>query len=189
MKRKNIEKIEEINEKVTKLKDTIKIEIKKNNKREIENSEDSENETEIKNVEKDKKKMTEKIEKHNKELGIHGIKETFHKPINTSETKFHKGSLRSGQKLEFEGSLVIIGDVNSGAEIIAEENIVVLGTLRGLAHSGAKGNKDAIIAAEKILSPQIRIADKIAEFESKSISEKEVKTFAFLNEKEEIVVL
>lgn len=139
--------------------------------------------------EKIEEKTKKKSENKKSELGLHGIKETFHKEINTSKTKFHKGSLRSGQKLEFEGSLVIIGDVNSGAEVIAEENIVVLGTLRGLAHSGAKGNKDAIIAAEKILSPQIRIADKIAEFDRNRFNDENIKTFAFLNEKEEIVVL
>ena len=139
--------------------------------------------------EKIEEKTKKKSENKKSELGLHGIKETFHKEINTSKTKFHKGSLRSGQKLEFEGSLVIIGDVNSGAEVIAEENIVVLGTLRGLAHSGAKGNKDAIIAAEKILSPQIRIADKIAEFDRKRFNDENIKTFAFLNEKEEIVML
>lgn len=142
--------------------------------------------------EKIEEKIEDKIKRNSgskkNELGLHGIKETFHKEINTSKTKFYKGSLRSGQKLEFEGSLVIIGDVNSGAEIIAEENIVVLGTLRGLAHSGAKGNKDAIIAAEKILSPQIRIADKIAEFDRNKFNDENIKTFAFLNEKEEIVV-
>ena len=71
------------------------------------------------------------------ELGLHGIKETFNKKIETSDTKFYKGSLRSGKKLEFEGSLVVIGDVNAGAEVIAGENIVILGSLRGLAHSGA----------------------------------------------------
>jgi len=65
-----------------------------------------------------------------KVLGLHGIKKSFYKEIATSETKFHKGSLRSGQKLEFEGSLVVIGDVNPGAEVIAGENIVVLGELR-----------------------------------------------------------
>ena len=76
-----------------------------------------------------------------KVLGLHGIKKTFYKEVATSETKFHKGSLRSGQRIEFEGSLVIIGDVNAGAEVIAGENIVVLGTLRGLAHAGAKGKR------------------------------------------------
>ena len=66
-----------------------------------------------------------------KGLGLHSIRETFEKEIKTSETKFHRGSLRSGQKIETEGSLVIIGDVNSGAEVIASDNIVVLGALRG----------------------------------------------------------
>ena len=80
-----------------------------------------------------------------KVLGLHGIKKTFYKEVATSETKFHKGSLRSGQRIEFEGSIVIIGDVNAGAEVVAGENIIVLGTLRGLAHAGAKGNKDAVI--------------------------------------------
>ena len=62
-----------------------------------------------------------------KVLGLHGIKKVFEKDIENSETKFHKGNLRSGQKIEFEGSLVILGDVNAGAEVIAGENIVILG--------------------------------------------------------------
>lgn len=70
-----------------------------------------------------------------KTLGLSSIKKTFEKEIALSETKFHKGSLRSGQKLETEGSLVILGDVNSGAEVMASDNIVVLGALRGLAHA------------------------------------------------------
>ena len=47
-------------------------------------------------------------------LGLHGIKKTFKKEIEVSETKFYKSSLRSGQRLEFEGSIVILGDVNDG---------------------------------------------------------------------------
>lgn len=98
-----------------------------------------------------------------KSLGLHGIKKTFKKEIETSETKFYKGAVRSGQRLEFEGSIVILGDVNDGAEIIAEDNIVVLGMLRGMAHAGAKGNEKALIAAHIIESPQIRIASIIKE--------------------------
>ena len=56
-------------------------------------------------------------------LGLHAIKKNFKKEIATSETKFYQGSLRSGQKIEFEGSVAILGDVNSGAEIIAEDNM------------------------------------------------------------------
>ena len=92
-----------------------------------------------------------------KVLGLHGIKKTFYKEVATSETKFHKGALRSGQRLEFEGSIVIIGDVNAGAEVIASENIVILGNLRGLAHAGAKGNKDAVIEASEIDAVQMRM--------------------------------
>ncbi len=98
-----------------------------------------------------------------KALGLASIKRTFDKNIALSETKFHKGSLRSGQKLETEGSIVIIGDVNAGAEVIASDNIVVLGSLRGLAHAGAKGNKKAIIAAGLLDVVQIRIANIIKE--------------------------
>ncbi|MCI8759880.1 MAG: septum site-determining protein MinC [Clostridia bacterium] len=100
-----------------------------------------------------------------KGLGLHSIKKTFEKEIAISETKFHRGSLRSGQKVESEGSLVIIGDVNSGAEVIASDNIIVLGALRGLAHAGAKGNKQAIIAAGLVDTVQIRIANVVKEID------------------------
>ena len=98
-----------------------------------------------------------------KSLGLSGIKKTYNKEIATSETKFHRGSLRSGQKLEVEGSVVIIGDVNSGAEVVASDNIVVLGALRGLAHAGAKGNKQAIVAAGLFDAVQIRVANIVKE--------------------------
>lgn len=100
-----------------------------------------------------------------KSLGLSSIKKTFEKEIAISETKFHRGSLRSGQKLEADGSLVILGDVNSGAEVMASDNIVVLGALRGLAHAGAKGNKQAIIAAGLIDTVQIRIANIVREID------------------------
>ena len=122
-----------------------------------------------------------------KVLGLHGIKKTFYKEVATSETKFHKGSLRSGQKIEFEGSLVIIGDVNAGAEVVASENIIVLGNLRGLAHAGAKGNKDAIIEAVEIDAVQIRIADKVKEIEKENDGIKKVKTSAYINDKDELI--
>lgn len=100
-----------------------------------------------------------------KSLGLHSIKKTFEKEIAVSETKFHRGSLRSGQKMETEGSLVVIGDVNSGAEVIASDNIIVLGALRGLAHAGAKGNTQAIIAAGLVDAVQIRIANVVKEID------------------------
>ena len=123
------------------------------------------------------------------ELGLHGIKKSFNKEIATSETKFYKGSIRSGQKMEFEGSLVILGDVNAGAEVLAEDNVVILGILRGMAHAGAKGNKEAIFAAASIESAQIRIADIVKEIEREDNTEesKEIKTHAYVEENEIIL--
>lgn len=100
-----------------------------------------------------------------KTLGLSSITRTFKQEIAVSETKFHRGSLRSGQRLETEGSIVILGDVNSGAEVIASDNIVVLGNLRGLAHAGAKGNKKAIIAAGNLDVVQIRISNIVKEID------------------------
>ena len=121
-----------------------------------------------------------------KTLGLHGIKQVFNKEIGVSETKFHRGSLRSGKKIEFEGSIVIIGDINGGAEVIAGENIVVLGKIRGLAHAGAKGNKKAIITAEEIDAPQLRISNIVKEID-KEDEYTGKKTYAYV-EGEELIL-
>lgn len=114
------------------------------------------------------------------ELGLHGIKKVYEQNVENSETYFFKGGIRSGQKLEFDGSIVVLGDVNSGAEVIAGDNIVVLGTLRGLAHAGAKGNKKAIIASQKIECPQLRIANIVKEIEKEEIENEIAKKFALI---------
>lgn len=114
------------------------------------------------------------------ELGLAGIKKVYEQDVADSITRLFRGSLRSGQKLEFEGSLVIIGDVNSGAEVIASDNIIIVGTLRGLAHAGAKGNKMAIIAANSIEGPQVRIANVVKEIEKSDITTQ--KQYAYVEE-------
>ena len=96
-------------------------------------------------------------------LGLHAIKKTFEADTEISETKFVLNSLRSGQREEYQGSIVICGDVNFGAEIIAGGNIMVLGALRGLAHAGANGNTMAFISANFIDVTQIRIANLVRE--------------------------
>lgn len=123
-----------------------------------------------------------------KTLGLYSIKKAFNKDIEDSKTKFYRTSLRSGQKLEYEGSLVILGDVNGGAEVVAEENIVILGNLRGLAHAGAKGNKKAIIAANMIDCPQIRIANIIKEKQVLEGEETTIKNYAYVDENEQIIL-
>lgn len=96
-------------------------------------------------------------------LGLHAIKKTFETNTEISETKFIQNSIRSGQREEYTGSLVICGDVNAGAEVIAGGNIMILGSLRGLAHAGANGNKKALISANCIDITQIRIANLVKE--------------------------
>lgn len=79
------------------------------------------------------------------------------------ETVIVARTVRSGGRVEATGSAIILGDVNAGAEIIAGDDIIVLGTLRGLAHAGASGNEKAFIWAQRILSPQLRIAGALAQ--------------------------
>lgn len=119
-------------------------------------------------------------------LGLHSITRSYKKDVGTSETTFHKGSLRSGQKLEVEGSVVIIGDVNSGAEVIAADNIAVIGTLRGLAHAGAKGNKEAIITASTLDAVQLRISNIVKEIDR---DEEEIHQNAYVFVDEDNIVI
>ena len=67
--------------------------------------------------------------------------------------------VRSGQVLRHPGHVVVIGDVNPGAQIIAGGDIVVWGKLHGLAHAGALGDSSAVICALDLLPSLIRIAD------------------------------
>lgn len=72
-----------------------------------------------------------------------------------------KKNVRSGQKLMYDGTLIVFGDVNAGAELVATGHILVLGTLRGVAHAGCQGDQKAIVYATQMRSMQLRIADKI----------------------------
>lgn len=77
-------------------------------------------------------------------------------------TLYIKQTLRSGQRIEHDGNLIIIGDCNGGSEIIATGDIVVWGILSGIAHAGCKGDNKACIRAFKINAIQLRIADFLA---------------------------
>jgi septum site-determining protein MinC len=73
-----------------------------------------------------------------------------------------RGTLRSGQLLSSPGHLVIIGDVNPGADIVAGGDIVIWGKLRGTAHAGAEGDQRAVVCALQLMPIQLRIAGYIA---------------------------
>ena len=79
-----------------------------------------------------------------------------------SKTNFHQGTVRSGEYLESPGDLLILGDVNPGAKVSAEGNIMIWGRLLGIAHAGSKGNSKATISALQLRPVQLRIAKKIA---------------------------
>lgn len=71
-------------------------------------------------------------------------------------------TLRSGQEIRFDGNVIVLGDVNAGAQIVASGDIVVLGALRGLAHAGSAGNEAAIVAAFRLRPVQLRIGGRIS---------------------------
>ncbi len=71
-------------------------------------------------------------------------------------------TLRSGMRIEFPGHVVVVGDVNPGAEIIAEGSVLVWGRLRGVVHAGAGGDREATVCALELSPTQLRIAGEIA---------------------------
>ncbi|MHC1683517.1 MAG: septum site-determining protein MinC [Clostridiaceae bacterium] len=81
--------------------------------------------------------------------------------IYEGRTKFLKNTVRSGQVIKYQGNIVIIGDVNPGAEIYAAGNIIVLGSLKGNAHAGSNGNSKAIIAAFELQPKLLQIANVV----------------------------
>ena len=77
-------------------------------------------------------------------------------------TMFVKRTLRSGQKVNYVGNVIVVGDVNPGAEVVAGGDIIILGALRGVAHSGATGNDASSVFALRLQPTQLRIASFIA---------------------------
>ncbi|NLF80353.1 MAG: septum site-determining protein MinC [Clostridia bacterium] len=81
--------------------------------------------------------------------------------ISNRPTMLYEKSLRSGQNINFDGNVVVLGDVNPGAEIVAGGHILVLGALRGLVHAGANGEEGATVTALHFAPTQLRIASHI----------------------------
>jgi septum site-determining protein MinC len=81
-----------------------------------------------------------------------------------------KMTVRSGTEIRHSGSIIVFGDVNAGAELISESDIIVCGKLKGMAHAGVKGNAQSIVMALHLDATQIRIASFIARVETPSTS-------------------
>jgi septum site-determining protein MinC len=74
----------------------------------------------------------------------------------------HRGTLRSGDHLEVDGSVLVLGDVNPGARVSAAGDVRIWGRLRGVAHAGSGGNQQARIVALQLRPLQLRIAGAVA---------------------------
>ncbi|MBO1514769.1 septum site-determining protein MinC [Metabacillus sp. BG109] len=96
--------------------------------------------------------------------------------------------VRSGQILKVKGDLLLIGDVNPGGTVIATGNIFVLGALRGIAHAGADGNGQAVIAASLLKPAQLRISEIINRAPDHIPSEGNEMECAFINNDDEMII-
>ncbi|MBR5329734.1 MAG: septum site-determining protein MinC [Firmicutes bacterium] len=76
-------------------------------------------------------------------------------------TMLIEGPLRSGHKVDYDGNVVVMGDVNAGAEVRASGHVMIFGALRGMVHGGAKGDVNAKVLALMLFPTQLRIADHI----------------------------
>ena len=75
---------------------------------------------------------------------------------------FHQGTLRSGDHLRSDGDILVLGDVNPGATLSAAGHVMIWGRLRGIAHAGREGNRQARVVALQLRPLQLRIADIVA---------------------------
>ena len=79
--------------------------------------------------------------------------------LNSQTGQFYRGTLKRGDCLESEASIVVIGDVDCGARVSAKGNIIILGTLKGTAQAGLSGNRNAVVVAMEMAPSQVRISD------------------------------
>jgi septum site-determining protein MinC len=100
-------------------------------------------------------------EKQSQSNSMTKAKQFWEEGMTEENCLFVERTLRSGKSIKFNGHILVIGDVNPGAEIIASGNIVVIGALRGVAHAGAAGDKKALVTAYHLNPTQLRIADHV----------------------------
>lgn len=91
------------------------------------------------------------------ELSYKSIMEDYLSEQEKKDGQFYRGTLSKRQTLESDTSIIILGDVEPGAKVIAKGNIVVLGTLMGSAHAGACGNSNAFIVALSLHPKKLKI--------------------------------
>lgn len=114
------------------------------------------NEIELKDI------VLEDIEKVNEAEQVNKKETRIFSGVYEGKTKFIRKTVRGGECIRYQGNIVIIGDINSGAEVYATGNVIVLGRVKGKVNAGFNGNTKAVIAAF-LLQPEIlKIANVIA---------------------------
>ncbi|MNJ43048.1 Septum site-determining protein MinC [compost metagenome] len=112
-------------------------------------------------VTEDQKEMILDILKQKGNLLVRSVEAPLAEADQPQEDKLTtiSGIVRSGQVLHHDGNLLLLGDVNPGGTISCSGDIFILGALRGMAHAGAEGKQEAIIAASYLSPTQLRIAE------------------------------
>ncbi|MGH2318252.1 septum site-determining protein MinC [Planococcus sp. 4-30] len=110
--------------------------------------------------------------------------------IRESQSETYVGIVRSGQVIKAEGDLVVIGDVNPNGRVEAGGSVYVLGRLKGAAHAGTKGNRDAVIAASWLEATQLKIDNELETMtdELSSLSEQPEMECAYLHTNGTIII-
>ncbi|ANU16944.1 septum site-determining protein MinC [Planococcus maritimus] len=116
--------------------------------------------------------------------------EECNRMISERQSETYVGIVRSGQVVKAKGDLVVIGDVNQNGRIEAGGNVYVLGRLKGFAHAGASGNKEAVIAASWLEATHLKIADELETMtdELDSLSEQPEMECAYLHTSGKIII-
>jgi len=87
--------------------------------------------------------------------------EIYPRDINEETALFVNKTIRSGTRIEFPGNVVVLGDVNPGAEIVAEGNVIIWGRLRGSVHAGSAGDENAAVCALEFLPMRLQVAELV----------------------------
>jgi septum site-determining protein MinC len=90
-------------------------------------------------------------------------------PISQERALYVNRTLRSGTRVQFPGSVVILGDVNPGAELVIEGSAIIWGRLRGMVHAGSGGDIGAVICALEFAPTRLQIADEALDALGESI--------------------
>lgn len=108
------------------------------------------------------KEFIELLSQYEKVEDIYFLSEQAVEKNRNMDTILINRTIRSGQRVKYPANIVVIGDVNPGAEVIAGGDILVIGKLRGVVHAGALGSNESQIIALKLQPTQLRIGNVIS---------------------------